>query len=279
MFSTSDEAATSYGLVAETIEYPKDRSWAAFTLRPQARWHDGQPITADDVVFSFDILKSKGAPQYAAYWQDVAKAEKLDERVVKFTFRGGENNELPSIIGQLTVLPKHWWATRDFEKTSLEIPLGSGAYKVDSFEPGRFITVKGVEDAWARDLWMNRGRSNFDTIRYDYYRDETVAEAFKAGEVDYRESTPRGTSGHRLRHPRRQVRARSSAPTLAESTLPMQCPGFNLRRDLFMTAAAQAFVPGVDFEWPNKTLSYGLHLHQQLLLQFRTGGRLPSKES
>ena len=101
MFSTNDEAATSYGLIAETIETPKDRSWAIFTLRPQARWHDGKPITADDVVFSFDILKSKGAPQYAAYWQDVAKAEKLDERVVKFTFRGGENNELPSIIGQL----------------------------------------------------------------------------------------------------------------------------------------------------------------------------------
>src|SRR5215813_4735106 len=188
MSSTADEAATSYGLIAESIEYPHDRSWAIFKLRAAARWHDGKPITADDVVFSFETLKAKGAPQYAAYWQDVVKAERLDERVVKFTFRDGTNNELPQIIGELSVLPKHWWATRDFEKTSLEIPLGSGAYKIDSFEAGRYVTLKRVEDHRARDLWLNRGRYNFDTIRYDYYRDETVAfEAFKAGEIDYRE--------------------------------------------------------------------------------------------
>jgi len=131
MMQTNDEAATSYGLLAETIEYPKDRSFATFTLRSQARWHDGKPITADDVVFSFDILKTKGHPQYATYWQDIAKAEKLDDRKVKFTFSGGENNELPGIIGQLTVLPKHWRATRDFEKSSLEIPLGSADYRID----------------------------------------------------------------------------------------------------------------------------------------------------
>src|SRR5215470_12644873 len=132
MVGTADEAATSYGLIAESIEYPQDRSWAIFRLRPAARW------------------------------QDVLKAERLDERVVKFTFRDGTNHELPLIIGQLTVLPKHWWATRDFEKTSLEVPLGSGAYKVESFEAGRYVMLKRVEDHWSRDLWLSRGRSNFD---------------------------------------------------------------------------------------------------------------------
>jgi microcin C transport system substrate-binding protein len=282
MFSTNDEAATSYGLVAETIEYPKDRSWAVFTLRPQARWHDGQPISADDVVFSFDILKSKGAPQYAAYWQDVAKAEKLDERVVKFTFRGGENNELPSIIGQLTVLPKHWWATRDFEKTSLEIPLGSGPYKVDSFEPGRFITVKRVEDAWAKDLWMNRGRNNFDTMRYDYYRDETVAfEAFKAGEVDYREEYTSRNWAVAYDTPAVKSGAIQRATLKHESTLPMQCLGFNLRRDLFKDRRVrEAFVHLVDFEWFNKTLSYGLltRINSYFFNSELAATGLPSKE-
>src|SRR5260221_4881543 len=176
---TNDEAEAAYGLLAESIGYPKDRSWAIFKLRPQARWHDGKPVTADDVVFSFDTLKTKGHPQWAAYWQDVLKAERIDERTVKFTFASGINNELPGIIGGLSVLPKHWWATCDFEKTSLEIPLGSGPYRVESFEPGRYVALKRVEDHWGRDLWLNRGRNNFATMRYDYYRDETVAfEAF-----------------------------------------------------------------------------------------------------
>ena len=260
MTSFGDEAATSYGLVAESIEYPKDRAWATFKLRPQARFHDGKPITADDVVFSFETLKAKGAPQYAAYWQDVAKAERLDERVVKFTFSGGENNELPLIIGQLPVLPKHWWATRDFEKTSLEIPLGSGAYRVDSFEAGRYITVKRVDDHWARDLWFNRGRNNFDSMRYDYYRDETVAfEAFKAGEVDYREEYTSRNWAVAYDIPAVKSGAIQRATLKHESTLPMQCLGLNLRRDLFKDRRVrEALVHLVDFEWFNKTLSYGL---------------------
>jgi microcin C transport system substrate-binding protein len=260
MTSFGDEAATCYGLVAETIEYPEDRAWAIFKLRAQARWHDGKPITADDVVFSFDTLKAKGAPQYAAYWQDVAKAERLDERVVKFTFSGGENNELPLIIGQLPVLPKHWWATRDFEKTSLEIPMGSGAYRIESFEPGRYITAKRVEDYWGRDLWFNRGRQNFDTMRYDYYRDETVAfEAFKAGEIDYREEYTSRNWAVAYDIPAVKSGAIQRATLKHESTLPMQCLGLNLRRDLFKDRRVrEALVHLVDFEWFNKTLSYGL---------------------
>ncbi|MBS0538297.1 MAG: ABC transporter substrate-binding protein [Proteobacteria bacterium] len=257
---TNDEAATAYGLLAETIEYPKNRSWATFTLRAEARWHDGKPVTPEDVIFSFDTLKAKGAPQYAVYWQDVLKAEKVGERAVKFTFADGTNNELPSIIGQVPVLPSHWWATRDFEKSSLEIPLGSGAYRVDSFEAGRFIAMKRVEDYWGRDLWLNRGRNNFDLMRYDYYRDETVAfEAFKAGDVEYREEyTSRNwATGYDI--PAVKSGAIQRATLKHQSTLPMQCLAFNLRRELFKDRKVrEAFVHLVDFEWFNKTLSYGL---------------------
>jgi microcin C transport system substrate-binding protein len=282
MAGTADEAATSYGLIAESIEYPKDRSWAIFRLRPSARWHDGQPITAHDVVFSFETLKTKGAPQYAAYWQDVVKAEPLDDRVVKFTFRDGTNNELPLIIGQLTVLPSHWWATRDFEKTSLEIPLGSGPYRIDSFEAGRYVTLKRVEDHWARDLWLNRGQNNFDTIRYDYYRDETVAfEAFKAGEIDYREEyTSRNWAvGYDI--PAVQSGAIQRASLKHQSTLPMQCLAFNLRRDPFKDRRVrEAFVQLVDFEWFNKTLSYGLltRINSYFFNSELAARGLPSKE-
>jgi len=260
MSQTADEAEGGYGLLAESIEYPKDRSWAAFRLRPQARWHDGKPVTADDVVFSFDILKSKGHPQWAAYWQDVLKAEKIDERIVKFTFADGINNELPGIIGQLNVLPKHWWATRDFEKTSLEIPLGSAAYRVESFEAGRYIALKRVEDYWGRDLWLNRGRGNFDTMRYDYYRDETVAfEAFKAGDVDYREEYTSRNWATAYDIPSVKSGAIQRATLKHASTLPMQGVGFNLRRDLFKDRKVrEAFVHLVDFEWFNKTLGFGL---------------------
>ena len=260
MMETSDEAAAAYGMLAETIEYPKDRAYATFTLRAQARWHDGKPVTADDVVFSFDILKAKGHPQYATYWQNVTKAEKLDDRKVKFTFGGGDNNELPIIIGQLPVLPKHWWATRDFEKTSLEIPLGSAAYRIDSFEAGRQITAKRVDDYWGRDVWLNRGRSNFDTIRYDYYRDDTVAfEAFKGGEIDYREENTSRNWAVGYDFPAVKSGAVQRATLKHQSTLPMQCLGFNLRNDLFKDRRVRdALVQLVDFEWFNKTLSYGL---------------------
>jgi microcin C transport system substrate-binding protein len=280
---TNDEAEAAYGLLAESIEYPKDRSWAVFRLRPQARWHDGKPVTADDVVFSFDILKTKGHPQWAAYWQDVLKAERVDDRTVKFTFASGTNNELPGVIGNsLNVLPKHWWATRDFEKTSLETPLGSGPYRVESFEAGRYLSLKRVEDHWGRDVWLNRGRSNFDTMRYDYYRDETVAfEAFKAGDIDYREEfTSRNwATGYDI--PSVKSGAIQRATLKHSSTLPMQGVGFNLRREQFKDRRVrEAFVHLVDFEWFNKTLSYGLltRVNSYFFNSELAATGLPSKE-
>ncbi len=280
--SNYDEASTGYGLLAETIEVPLDRSWAIFKLRAEARWHDGKPVTAEDVVFSFDILKEKGAPQYAVYYQDVTKAEALDEKRVKFTFAGGDNHELPNIIGQLNVLPKHWWATREFDKTTLEPPLGSGPYKIDSLEAGRFIVAKRVEDYWGRDVWLNRGRHNFDTIRYDYYRDEQVAfEAFKAGQVDYREEFTSRLWATAYDFPAVKSGAVKMLTLHHSSTLPMQGVIFNLRKEEYRDRRfREAFIHLIDFEWFNKTLSYGLlnRINSYFFNSELAASGLPSKE-
>ncbi len=149
--SSADEPFTEYGLIAESVEYPQDRSWVVFNLRREARWHDGRPITADDVVWSFETLTSKGAPQYRFYYASVEQALKLGERRVKFTFSEQGNRELPLIVGQLPILPQHYWEDRDFEKTTLEPPLGSGPYRITDFEPGRYTLEERVEDYWGRD--------------------------------------------------------------------------------------------------------------------------------
>jgi microcin C transport system substrate-binding protein len=260
-FSSRDEASTEYGLIAETIEWPEDRSWVAFTLRPQARFHDGSPITVEDVIFTFDILKSKGAPNYAFYYHDVLKAEKAGDRKVKFTFRDATNRELPLIVGQLPVLPSKWWATRDFEKVSLEMPLGSGAYKVDTFDAGRSIAYRRVPDWWARDLWMNRGRNNVDVIRYEYYRDVTVQfEAFKAGEIDLRqENIARNwATGYDIPPVKDGRIIKAEIPH--ELPTGMQCFTFNIRRELFRDRRVREAIAGMfDFEWSNKNLFYGLY--------------------
>src|SRR5919108_447562 len=180
MVPSSDEPASEYGLVAETIETPADRAWVVFTLRAAARFHDGSPMTVEDVIWTFDTLRTRGHPLYRSYYAQVASVESIGPRTVKFTFKGSENRELPVILGQLPVLSKAYWAGRDFAKTTLEPPLGSGPYRIESLEPGRAITYRRVADYWGAALPVNVGRFNFDTIRYDYYRDDTVAlEAFK----------------------------------------------------------------------------------------------------
>ena len=181
-----DEPFSEYGLVAEKMEVPEDRSWIIFHLNPKARFHDGQTVTADDVVFSFNILREKGDPLYQKYWADVKNVEALDERRVKFDLGDKVNPELSLILGQIYVLPKHYWEGRDFTQPSLDIPLGGGAYKIKEFKAGRSITYERVNDYWAKDLPVNKGRFNFDEITYDYYKDLTVIlQAFKAGELDF----------------------------------------------------------------------------------------------
>ena len=257
-----DEAFSSYGLIAETIEWPEDRSWVAFTLRPQARWHDGSAITVEDVIWTFDTLKTKASPRYATMFGDVTKAEKIGDSKVRFTFRGNVNRELPLIVSGMPVLPSQWWKSRDFEKASLEPALGSGAYKVDTVDVGRSITYRRVADWWARDLWMNRGRNNFETMRYDYYRDNNIVfEAFKAGELDIRRENAASIWKTRYDDLPAVKDGRIQRAELAhENATPMQGFIFNLRREIFRDRRVrQAIGLMYDFEWTNKNLSYGFY--------------------
>jgi len=166
-----DEPFTVYGLLAEKIEKGPNNSWVRFHLRPQARFHDGQPVTAEDVVFTFETLMSQGAPHYRGYYADVAKVTAESQRRVRFDFKHAGNRELPMILGQLPVLPKHWWEGRDFASGSLEPPLGSGPYRVEDVQAGRSIRYARVKDYWGKDLAVNRGFYNFDRLVFDYYRD------------------------------------------------------------------------------------------------------------
>ncbi|MFQ5619895.1 MAG: extracellular solute-binding protein [Rhodospirillales bacterium] len=257
--NSDDEPFTEYGHLAESIEMPEDRSWVAFTLRKEARWHDGKPVTPEDVIFSLEILKTKGQPFFRFYFANVKKAEKTGPRTVKFTFSGGENRELPLIIGQLPVLPRHFWEGRDFAKTILEPPLGSGPYRIKAFEAGRSITYERIKDYWAADLPVNKGRNNFDIIRYDYYRDTTVAlEAFKGGEYDFRQENVSKNWATAYDSPAiragliKKVEIRHQRPT------GMQAFVFNIRRPLFKDPRVRrALAYAFDFEWTNKNLFYG----------------------
>ena len=261
MASALDEAFTEYGQIAKTITVPENRSWVRFDLRPEARWHDGQPITPDDVVFSFETLRDKGDPFYRSYYAGVAKAEKTGPRAVTFTFREAGNRELPLIIGQMLVLPKHYWRTRDFTATTLEPPLGSGPYKIATAEAGRFIVYERVKDYWGRDLPVNKGRYNPDTVRYDYYRDTTVAlEAFKAGAFDII-----------TEYEAKKWATAYDFPAVADgrvirAEIPHHTPSgmqgfvFNIRRPLFQDPRVRAALAyAFDFEWTNATLFHGAY--------------------
>jgi microcin C transport system substrate-binding protein len=188
-----DEVSTEYGLLAEAVSYPPDRASVTYRLRATARWHDGKPVTPEDVIFSLETFK-KNSPQLAAYYRHVTKAEKSGERDVTFVFDAPGNRELPQIVGQLTVLPKHWWEgtddkgrKRDVAQTTLEPPLGSGPYRLKDFAPGRTVVYEKAADYWGKDLNVNVGTNNFAQLRFDYYRDSTIAlEAFKGDQVDWR---------------------------------------------------------------------------------------------
>jgi len=175
MSTALDESSSMYGLIAESIEVAEDGQSATFRLRPEARFHDGHPIDAEDVVWTFDTLMSEGHPVYRNYYASVAGAEALDDSTVIFTFSEADNAELPLIVGQLPVLPSHAWEGKEFGATTLSPLLGSGPYKVSKVDPGRSITYERVADYWAVDLPVKVGHDNFDSLQYDYYRDLTVA--------------------------------------------------------------------------------------------------------
>ncbi|MFY9461856.1 MAG: extracellular solute-binding protein [Candidatus Sungiibacteriota bacterium] len=260
--NSHDEPASNYCLVCETIELAEDRSWVAFTLRPEARFSDGSTVTVEDVIFSFDILKAKGHPFYRQYWHDVIRAENTGPRTVKFIFRkGAENRELPLIIGGLPVLSRAYWMKRDFEKTTLEPPVGSGPYAVESVDPGRSITYKRVNNWWADNLPVNAGRYNFDTIKYVYYRDITVSlEAFKAGEYDisWETSSKQWATGYDSPAVKKGLIRKEEIPD--GSPVGMQGLMFNTRRPIFRDRRVrEALGYAFDFEWTNQKLMYGAY--------------------
>ena len=261
MTASADEPFTEYCLLCETIEMPENRSWVIFNLRPEARWHDGKPVTADDVVWTFDTLKTKGHPSFRAYYASVTKAEKLGERKVRFAFAPGENRELPGIIGQLRVLPRHYWEGKDFEKTTLDIPLGSGPYKIDTFEAGRFIALRRVPDYWGAKLAVNVGQNNYDVIRYEYFRDRTVSlEAFKAGAYDLRVENQASAWATRYDSPARAAGLYKLEELPTHVTQGMQGFAMNLRRPIFQDRRVrEALTYAFDFEWSNRNLFNGAY--------------------
>jgi microcin C transport system substrate-binding protein len=256
---SDDEPFTMYGLLAETIEWPEDRSWIIFHLNPKARWHDGMPVTPEDVIFSLDKLRTEGRPLYRFYYQSVVAAEKVGERSVKFTFAEGENRELPLIMGQLPVLPKHYWEDRDFTAATLEPPLSSGPYKVKGFEPGRFVELERVEDYWGEDTSVRRGTNNYNIIRYDYFRDRTIErEALKAGQFDYFEENSAKEWATAFELPVVQANLLIKERFLNKSSGGMQAFYMNSRREPFTNRKVrQALAYAFDFEWTNKTAYYG----------------------
>lgn len=260
MEQSTDEPFSMYGLLAETIERPKDNSWVAFNLNPAAKWADGVPVTAEDVVWTFNEMMAKGAPFFKAYYGDVKTVEATSERRVKFTFSHNDNAELPLILSQLAILPKHYWTVegRDIGNTTLTPPLGAGPYKIGKVVAGRSIEYLRDPNYWGKDLAINKGRFNFDRITIDYYKDMNVAlEAFFAGEYDYRlENTAK------LWHTAYNAPAVKDGRIVKEEVThgrPAGMQGFiyNTRRPVFADInVRKALAHAFDFEWSNKQFAY-----------------------
>ena len=259
LVNSADEPFTAYGLVAETMEWPADRSWVIFNLRPEARWHDGTPITADDVVWSFEALVEKGMPFYRYYYSAIDSAEALSTHRVRFNFKESGNQELPLITGQLPVLPKHYWASRDFSATTLDPPLGSGPYRIQKFEAGRYIVQERVTDYWGANLPVRRGMNNFDTIRTEFFRDATpIRLALKAGDIDFRleNQSKAWADDYNVAVVDKGLLNKEMVPHRQPTG--MQAFVMNTRRTLFQDPRVrQALGYAFDFEWSNRTLFNG----------------------
>lgn len=261
MQNSWDEPFTLYGILAESVEIAQDRSWVAFNIRPEAKWNDGIPVTAADVVWTFNTLTTQGAPFFKAYWHDVTEVVSESEKRVKFKFGVTGNAELPLIIAEMAILPKHYWTQegRSFDQSSLEPPLGSGPYKVSTIDAGRSITYERAENWWGKDLPFFNGMYNFDTIKYDYYRDANVAlEAFFAGEYDVKlENTAKLWVQSYDAPPVKDGRIIKEE---IENKRPAGMQGFiyNIRRDVFQDAKVrEALAYAFDFEWSNKQFAFG----------------------
>ena len=268
MQQSPEDPGTSHPLIAEAFKYPEDYSSATYRLNPNARWHDGTPITVDDVVWSFNMLKEI-SPQHNRYFANVKEAVAISDREVEFRFDQGGNRELPHIMGDLPVLPKHWWEgtdaqgrKRDLRNPTLEPPLGSGPYKIASFRPGSEIIWERVEDYWAADLPVNIGRFNFDRIRYTYFQDDNAEFlAFQKGGI---EDVRREVSTRRWSQEYDFPAVKSGDVIKHEFTStaiePMQSFVFNMREPRFQDRRVrQALTLAYNFEEQNRTQFFGLN--------------------
>lgn len=271
----ADEPMALYCLLCKTVELAEDNSWIEYVMRPEARFHDGTPVTADDVLFSFNILMEKGHPRYKFYWGDVDRVEKTAEGHVRFYFKTTLNNELPLLIGELPVLSKAFWETRDIETATLEIPIASGPYRIGNFEPGRFFTFERDPNYWGKDLPVTRGSANFDEMRFDYYRDDDVSfQAFMAGEFDIRgeSNSTRWATGY--------DQGLIDSGALIKEAFTDDQPNtihpfvMNIRRAKFSDARVrQALALAFDFDGTNRTVAHGL---MAPFLSFYQGAELAS---
>ncbi len=261
MVASLDEPQSMYGLIAKSVKLAPDRSYAEFTLRPEAHFTDGEKITADDVVFSFDTLKKEGDPTYRISLTDIASAVKIDDTTVRFNFSDLTKRELPLIAASMPIFSKKYFSTHAFNETTLEQPLGSGPYKVKSVEQGHSIIYERVKDYWGKNLPVNIGQYNFDTIRFDIYRDDTVAlEAFKAGAYDFREENVSRVWATGYDCP--ALRDGRIKKELIPNAVPQGMQGFvfNLRRSKFSDPRVrEAIGKSLDFEWMNKTLFFNAY--------------------
>ncbi|WGI21482.1 extracellular solute-binding protein [Amylibacter sp. IMCC11727] len=259
---SGDEPDSAYGYIAETLEYPEDRQWVIFNMRPEATFSDGEPITADEVVFSYEILMEKGHPVYQIIYKDIEKVEALEPHRVKFTFKEGVNTrDLPAQAGGITILPRHYYETKDFGESTIDVPVTSGGFTATDIKPGRSIKYCKIDNYWAKDLPHNKGSGNFDCYLYEYFTDRTVAlEAFKAGSFLFHEEFTSKNWANSYNFP-----AINKGHVIKE-TIPDDRPsgtqGFwiNMRQDKFADPRVrQAIGMMFNFEWSNKTLFYGLY--------------------
>lgn len=267
MTQSRDEAFSLYPLAAESAEKAVDNSSITFNLNPRARFHDGKVITADDVKHTFKLLTQKGHPFYRSYYSDVESVTVISDRRVRFNFKHSDNPELPFILSELPVLPKHHWELdeNDFSSASLKMPLGSGPYQVISVDGGRSISYQRVKDYWAQDLPVNVGRYNFDEISYDYYRDEHVAlQALKAGVYDlrYENVAKNWATAYDVPAVHRGDLILATIPT--RNPAPIQGFAFNLRQDFFQDPLVRRAIGyALDFEWLNRNLFHNSYIRSQ----------------
>ena len=281
LVTSLDEPLTAYGLIAKGMKVSEDNTSITFFLNQNAVWHDNNPVTSYDIEWTFNTILEKGHPSYKSYYSDIKSIEIIDKYTIKFHFKNDNNRELPIIIGQMKILPKHFWKDKRFDSSVLSIPLGSGPYKIKEVNLGKNITYERVKDHWAQKLPVNIGHNNFNEIHYDYYRDSNVMiEALKANEYDFRSeniSKEWATAYNDLKNNTAFIKEE------IDHELPqgMQAFIYNMRKDIFNNLELRkALALAFDFEWTNKTLFYGQYIRSSSYFSNSdlASSGIPSKE-